>query len=56
MTFIEVFQKGWGDMSNLPKEPEQLSKMVHDMQMLTLYGLMGKPSDKPKFATDGKGN
>jgi len=56
MTFIEVFQKGWGTMSNLPKEPEQLSEMIHDMQMLTLYGLMGKPSEVPKFGEAGKGN
>ncbi|MFC1905937.1 TetR/AcrR family transcriptional regulator [Chloroflexota bacterium] len=56
MTFIEVFQQGWGALSNLPKDPAHLSKMINDMQMLTLYGLMGKPSDKPKFATDGKGN
>lgn len=56
LTFIEVFQQGWGALSNLPKDPEQLSKMIHDMQMITLYGLMGKPSDKPKFDTQGKGN
>ncbi|MFC1998369.1 TetR/AcrR family transcriptional regulator [Chloroflexota bacterium] len=56
MTFIEVFQKGWGAISNLPKDPQQLSNMIHDMQMITLYGLMGKPSDKPKFDNQGKGN
>ena len=56
MLFIEVFQKGWSAIANLPKEPARLSKMVYDMQMLTLYGLMGKPSNKPKFANDGKGN
>jgi len=56
LTFIEIFQQGWAAISNLPKEPEQLSKMIHDMQMITLYGLMGKPSDKPKFDTQGKGN
>ena len=56
MTFIEIFRSGWAALNNLPNDPQQLSLLIRDLFNLTFYGLMGKPSEVPKFATDGKGN
>ena len=55
LTYIELFQLGWSSLKSLPKGPDRLSKMIHDLQILTLYGFMGKPDAEPKFGNTEKG-
>jgi AcrR family transcriptional regulator len=52
--YFEIFRQGWAGLKNLPKDPKQLSQLIHELFNLSLYGFMGKPSDKPNFDAKGR--